>query len=61
MPLASLDVPLDHPDWIFDPKLDDFHALAYFEIGRVRLVSRKRNVYKSLPALTADLQVALPG
>jgi ATP-dependent DNA ligase len=29
MPLALLDALFDHPDWIFEPKLDGFRAVAY--------------------------------
>jgi hypothetical protein len=28
--------PFDHPDWIFEPKLDVFRALAYVEDGVCR-------------------------
>ena len=28
MPLARFDAPFEHPDWIFEPKLDGFRALA---------------------------------
>jgi len=51
MPLAQLAEPFDHPDWIFENKYDGFRALAYVENGSGKLVSRKRNVYKSFPAL----------
>jgi ATP-dependent DNA ligase len=34
MPLARFDKPFDHPDWIFEPKLDGFRAVAYVEDGR---------------------------
>ena len=59
MPLARLHAPFDHPAWIFEPKLDGFRAVAYIENGTARLVSRKRNAYKSFPALTAALAVSL--
>lgn len=51
MPLAELRAPFDHPDWLFEVKYDGFRALAYLELGTVRLVSRKGKVYKSFPAL----------
>ena len=60
MPLARLHAPFDHPDWIFEPKLDGFRALAYVENGAARLVSRKQNVYRSFPALTAAIGKSLP-
>jgi bifunctional non-homologous end joining protein LigD len=40
MPLARLHAPFDHPDWVFEPKLDGFRAFAYVEAGACRLVSR---------------------
>jgi bifunctional non-homologous end joining protein LigD len=55
MPLARLHAPFDHPDWIFEPKLDGFRAVAYVDNGAARLVSRKQNVYKSFPVLTAAI------
>src|ERR1043166_6004727 len=33
MPLARLAVPFDHREWIFEPKLDGFRALARVENG----------------------------
>jgi bifunctional non-homologous end joining protein LigD len=60
MPLARLHAPFDHPDWIFEPKLDGFRALAYIEHGTARLVSRNGSTFKSFPALTAPLGPALP-
>jgi ATP-dependent DNA ligase len=39
MPLARFDAPLEHTDWIFEPKLDGFRAVAYVE-GGDRLLSR---------------------
>jgi bifunctional non-homologous end joining protein LigD len=59
MPLARLHAPFDHADWIFEPKLNGFRALAYVENGKARLVSRNRNTYKSFPELTAALAGAL--
>jgi ATP-dependent DNA ligase len=51
MPLAVLAEPFDHPDWLFEVKYDGFRALAYIELGRTRLVSRKGNAYKSFNIL----------
>jgi hypothetical protein len=36
MPLARLDAPFEHPDWILE--LDGFRAVAYVEGGVCRLV-----------------------
>jgi len=59
MPLAVLNQPFDHPDWLFENKYDGFRALAYIEDHRVRLVSRKGNVYKSFPALCSAMAECL--
>jgi bifunctional non-homologous end joining protein LigD len=47
MPLARFDAPFEHPDWMFEPKLDGFPAVAYVEGGICRLVSRNRNAFKT--------------
>src|SRR5690348_11492984 len=59
MPLAYLHAPFDHPDWIFELKMDGFRALAYVERGNARLMSRRGNVFKSFPTMAADLGAAL--
>jgi bifunctional non-homologous end joining protein LigD len=59
MPLARFNVPFDHPDWIFEPKLDGFRALAYIENGECRLVSRNRNAFKSFPDLSMAIACAV--
>ena len=51
MPLARFDAPFDHPDWIFEPKMDGFRAVAYVEGGACRLVSRNRNAFKAFEPL----------
>jgi hypothetical protein len=38
MPLARFDAPFEHPDWIFEPKLDGCRKVAYVEGGACRLV-----------------------
>jgi hypothetical protein len=48
MPLARLAAPFDHPDFIFEPKMDSFRAIAYVEAGACRLVSRNGNSSLSL-------------
>jgi bifunctional non-homologous end joining protein LigD len=47
--------PFDHPDWIFELKLDGFRALAHFENGRAELVSRKGNTFASFRKLASDI------
>jgi bifunctional non-homologous end joining protein LigD len=39
--------PFDDKDWLFELKHDGFRSLAYVEDGKCRLVSRRRNTYKS--------------
>jgi bifunctional non-homologous end joining protein LigD len=51
MPLARFDAPFEHPDWIFEPKLDGFRALAYVEDGACRLVSRNRHAFRTFEML----------
>jgi hypothetical protein len=51
MPLARFDAPFEHPDWIFEPKLDGFRAVAYVEGGACRPV---------LQRLVVDLLDATP-
>jgi bifunctional non-homologous end joining protein LigD len=55
MRLAVRRDPFDHPDWLYELKLDGFRALAVIESGACRLVSRKANVYKSFPGVCSLL------
>ena len=59
MPLAFLPAPFDDPDWLFEVKYDGFRALAYIDCGEVRLVSRRRNVYKSFNGLCSSMASCL--
>ena len=61
MPLARFDSPFEHPDWIFEPKLDGFRALAYVEGGACRLVSRNRNAFKTFEPLAQAIGQELSG
>jgi hypothetical protein len=71
MPLARFDAPFEHPDWIFEPTLDGFRAVAYVEGGACRLVSRNRNVFEPLAqaitqefsgrSVILDGEIAQPG
>ncbi len=48
--------PFDHPDWIFEPKLDGIRVVATLDEGTVRLVTRRGNdVTPQYPALAASL------
>src|SRR5436309_15687399 len=53
--LVRVREPFDHADWIFEPKLDGFRALAYIERGSARLISRNGNRLKSFPSLSRAL------
>jgi bifunctional non-homologous end joining protein LigD len=61
MPLARLEVPFEHPDWIFEPKLDGFRAVAYVEGGVCQLVSRNRNAFKTFVDLAQAIGEELSG
>jgi ATP-dependent DNA ligase len=61
MPLARFDAPFEHPDWIFEPKLDGFRAVAYVEGGACRLVSRNRNAFKTFVELARAIGEELSG
>ena len=61
MPLARFDSPFEHPDWIFEPKLDGFRAVAYVEGGACRLVSRNRNAFKTFEPLAQAIGQELSG
>ena len=61
MPLARFDVPFEHPDWIFEPKMDGFRALAYVEAGACRLVSRNWNAFKTFKPLATAIAQELAG
>jgi bifunctional non-homologous end joining protein LigD len=51
VPLARFDRPFEHPDWIFEPKMDGFRAIAYVEGGACRLVSRNHNAFRTFAPL----------
>jgi bifunctional non-homologous end joining protein LigD len=53
--LAKCLAAFDEPDWIFELKHDGFRSLAYVEDGKCRLVSRRRNTYKSFEVLRKAL------
>jgi hypothetical protein len=47
--------PFDHPDWLFELKLDGFRALAHFENGKCVLVSRNGNTFAAFRNLAAEI------
>ena len=54
----SVDGPFSSPDWLFEPKLDGFRALAFLKDGKARLLSRSgRDMTKNFPAIAEELAV----
>ena len=55
MPLGRRREPFDHPDWIFEAKMDGFRAVSYVEGGTCRLVSRHGKEFRTFAALAAAI------
>jgi bifunctional non-homologous end joining protein LigD len=51
--------PVNDPDWIYELKYDVFRALAYYEHGRVELVSPSGNLYPRFGDLCTSLEAEL--
>src|SRR6266850_3443000 len=49
------DAPFDHADWMWEPKLDGYRALAFISDKGVSLKSRRGLELAEFPRLTADL------
>lgn len=47
--------PFDHPEFVYELKMDGWRCLAYVENGVCRLISRKQNQFKSFSPLTASV------
>ena len=45
--LLRIPEPFDHPDWLFELKLDGFRALAFIDGHHCRFVSRNGHTLKS--------------
>src|SRR5689334_8428270 len=61
-PMAAtlVDRPFDHPDWLFEPKLDGLRVLARFDGRAVALVSRNDKPQEGMfPDVAAALRKAL--
>src|SRR5262245_42255483 len=55
-----VDRPFDHPDWVFEPKLDGLRVLARFDGRSVSLVSRNDKPQEAVfPDVAAALRAAL--
>ena len=55
MRLLRIAQPFDHPEFIFEPKIDGFRALAYVRGHHCELVSRNGHVFKSWPYLAEEI------
>ena len=59
MQLLRIPEPFDHPDFIFEPKLDGFRALAHVRGHRCELVSRNGHTFKQWPQLSEEIAHAI--
>jgi bifunctional non-homologous end joining protein LigD len=59
MRLLRIPEPFDHPDFVFEPKLDGFRALAHVRGHRCELVSRNGHVFTSWPQLAEEIAHAV--
>ena len=59
MRLVRVPEPFDHPDYIFEPKIDGFRALAVVREHRCDLVCRSGHVFKSWPQLAEEIATAV--
>jgi len=59
MRLLRIPEPFDHPDFIFEPKIDGFRALAHVRGHRCELVSRNGSTFKSWPQLAEEIAHAV--
>jgi bifunctional non-homologous end joining protein LigD len=59
MRLLRIPEPFDHPEWVFEPKMDGFRALAHIHGHGCTLVSRNGHIFKSWPQLAEELAHAV--
>jgi len=59
MRLLSIPEPFDHPDFIFEPKIDGFRTLAHVRGHRCELISRNGTTFKSWPQLAEEIAHAV--
>ena len=50
-----IQAPFDHPEFVFELKMDGWRCLTYIENGACRLISRKQNQFKSFSPLVASV------
>ena len=60
-PLASLKLPIDHPNWLFELKHDGFRGMLYVDRDRGWLRSRKGNEMRRFDALSQQIRALLKG
>jgi bifunctional non-homologous end joining protein LigD len=49
----------DHPEFLYEPKIDGFRALAHISGHRCTLISRNGHVFKSWPQLAEEIAHAI--
>ena len=59
MRLLRVPEPFDHPDFIFEPKLDGFRALAHVRGHRCELVSCNAHTFTQWPQLAEEIAHAV--
>jgi hypothetical protein len=55
MPLIRIPAPFDHPDWLFEVKLDGFRALAHIEGHLCRSMSRHGHELQKFTLLAEEI------
>ena len=59
MRLLRIPEPFDHPEFVYEPKIDGFRALAHVRGHRCELVSRNGHLFKSWPQLAEEIAHAV--
>jgi bifunctional non-homologous end joining protein LigD len=59
MRLFRISEPFDDSQFVFEPKIDGFRALAHIRGHRCDLISRNGHAFKSSPQLAEELAHAL--
>ena len=60
MRLIRIPSAFDHPDFLFEPKLDGYRALAHVRGHRCELMSRNGYAFKQWPQLAEEVAHAIP-
>jgi len=59
MRLLRIPEPFDHPEFIFEPKIDGFRTLVHIDRHECRLMSRNGHQFKSWVSLAEELATTL--